>query len=107
MKCRKKGLISCSNRVAYWQRFNQTFYYLRLCSDIRIFYLESGHLQIAASATPYDGSLHLHMNLLINAHYHIWEKPSGNTQERKSIIYPEVKNILGNNLLKLWCKLLF
>lgn len=77
------------------------FYYFELCSDIRMFYQESGQLQIAAFATPYDGSLHLLMNQLINTHYHIWGRPSDNTQEGKSVTDPEVKNIQGNNLLKL------
>lgn len=43
----------------------------RLCSNLKIFYQESAQLRIPASVTPYDGSLHLHMNLLINTHYHI------------------------------------
>lgn len=91
--------MSCSNCATYWECFNQNFCCFRLCSNLKIFYQESAQLWIPASVTPYDGSLHLHMNLLINTHYHIWAKLADNSQavfkqillEGMSVIFPDLK----------------
>lgn len=107
MKCRK-WLMSCSNCATYWWYFNKNFCYFKLFSNHKTFNAEYAQLQIPASATAYDGSLHLHVNLLINTHYHNWAKPADNSQavfkqilETMSEIFSEVKNVQQNNLLKI------
>lgn len=100
MKCKKMTNVCLVQIVQLIDDIlTKIFATLNFAQILKYFIIESAQLRIPASATLYDRALHLHMNLLINTHYHTWAKLAHNSQavfkqillEGMPVIFPELK----------------